>query len=72
MIVRRLGPELAHRGGGDRVESESGFWSKAAMWANAVAATTDANDPLRKSGGPKCCDLHKAAVWCYPPLEEST
>jgi hypothetical protein len=36
----------------------------------------DANDPPRKSGGPKCCDAQHDffddVVGCYSRLEEST
>jgi hypothetical protein len=39
------------------------------------AHQSDVNDPLRKSGGPKCCDAQHGffddVVRCYPRPEES-
>jgi hypothetical protein len=50
------------------------YWGKTGR--HLLAMSSSQFDPLRKSGGPKCCDAQHGffndVVGCFPRLEEST
>src|SRR6266849_462022 len=57
-------------------DGRSAFGRSPDMGGYIVPITSDAFDPVRKSGGPKCCEcttrFFNDVVGCYPRHQEST